>query len=94
MHAMFLPRRPEQTTRRWAPTRRKQIRIHQLGEMWTSGALHEQSPDYVKRKATARTDRGRFERHVCSHGRAIETLPFAGGYGEVGSAKLVPHFEQ
>ncbi len=38
--------------------------IRQLGTLWTSGELHKQFPDHIKRKSTADDDAGRFEKHV------------------------------
>jgi hypothetical protein len=38
--------------------------IRQLGTLWTSGELHKQFPDHIKKKSTADDDAGRFEKHV------------------------------
>jgi integrase len=38
--------------------------IRQLGTLWTSGELHKQFPDHIKKKSTADDDAGRLEKHV------------------------------
>ncbi|HMY21945.1 MAG TPA: tyrosine-type recombinase/integrase, partial [Polyangium sp.] len=38
--------------------------IRQLGTLWTSGELHKQFPDHIKKKTTADDDAGRLEKHV------------------------------
>ncbi len=38
--------------------------IRQLGMLWTSGELHKQFPDHIKKKSTADDDAGRLEKHV------------------------------
>jgi len=38
--------------------------IRELGQQWTSGELHKQFPDHIKKKSTADDDAGRLEKHV------------------------------
>lgn len=55
----------------------------EVGEMWTSGKLHERFPDRVEKKATSDNDAQRLEKYVYPHVGHVRMKRFADTHAEL-----------
>lgn len=72
----------------------KKMTFREVGEAWTSGAIHRSFPDHVPIKATASDDGWRLEKHVYPHVEGVPIVTFTLDHAQEVlrnlSAKLAP----